>query len=89
MQWLWWVFIDVVLAVLPGYIASTHGRSFFRWWVYGVFLLPVAFVHSLLLSQIGGSKQCGYCRTMVPANSEFCPRCGYEFMDAHDGEREL
>jgi hypothetical protein len=35
---------------VPAFIAKSKGRKeFWVWWLYGVFLLPVAVIHSLLL----------------------------------------
>lgn len=89
MEWIWWIFIAAAAAVLPAYIASTKGKSFFLWWIYGTVLLPVAFVHAIIIGNFGGSKQCRYCRTMVGAHHANCPRCGYEFRDMTGGEGRL
>ncbi|MFQ5464639.1 MAG: hypothetical protein ACE5EI_01790 [Thermodesulfobacteriota bacterium] len=89
MEWIWWIFILVVAAILPAYMASTKGRNFLLWWLYAAVLFPVAFVHVLTLGFFGGRKQCGYCRTMVSSLASHCPRCGYEFTDSTGGERQL
>ncbi len=35
---------------VPAFIAKSKGRKdFWVWWVYGVFLLPIAVIHSLIL----------------------------------------
>ncbi len=35
---------------VPAFIAKSKGRKdFWLWWVYGVFLLPVAVIHALVL----------------------------------------
>jgi hypothetical protein len=35
---------------VPAFIAKSKGRKdFWLWWVYGMFLLPIAVIHSLIL----------------------------------------
>jgi hypothetical protein len=43
--------IALFLALIPAKIASSKGRSFGKWWVYGFLLWIVAFIHSLLLKK--------------------------------------
>lgn len=38
-----------ILALIPAALAAAHGRSFGTWWVYALFLWPIALVHSLSL----------------------------------------
>ncbi|MCZ2151782.1 MAG: hypothetical protein LC126_28900 [Bryobacterales bacterium] len=39
----------MAFALLPAYIAKKKGRTFWKWWVYSMFLLPVALPHALLM----------------------------------------
>ena len=80
------IIIVIVIAaalagVLPAFIASSKGLNFFKWWIYGALLFPVALPHSLLLGLRNplARKACGWCRSSVPADAEYCPKCGYEF----------
>lgn len=41
----------LLAAFIPGIIAAGKEYRFSRWYIYGFFLLPVAFVHSLLLKK--------------------------------------
>ncbi len=41
----------LLAAFIPGIIAAGKEHRFSRWYVYGLFLLPVAFVHSLILKK--------------------------------------
>ncbi|HWE46068.1 MAG TPA: hypothetical protein VG407_08565 [Caulobacteraceae bacterium] len=35
---------------VPAFIAKSKGRKdFWVWWVYGVFLLPIAVIHALIM----------------------------------------
>lgn len=42
--------IEMLLAIIPGSIAKNKGRNFAIWYIYGVFLFPIAFFHSLFLN---------------------------------------
>lgn len=77
------VVVAALAGLLPAFIAQLKGKSFVRWWVYGVFLFPVALVHALSIGMgaILQTKRCGYCRSMVRMDAPHCPRCGYEFID--------
>ena len=75
------ILIDIVLSIVPAFLARNAGKDFVRWWLYGLFLLPVALVHSLLYLTAGPKKTCGYCRRQVPYSAKHCPTCGYEFID--------
>ena len=46
-----WIVGGIVVAM----IASSKGCSGFAWFLYGFLILPIAFVHALLL----GNKECG------------------------------
>ena len=69
--------------LVTGIIARAKGNNFFKWWIYGTFLFPVAILHALgvKLSMPMGTKTCGYCRSRVSVNAQTCPKCGYEFID--------
>jgi hypothetical protein len=41
--------IAMVIGFIPAMIASSRGRNFFLWYLYGVALFIIALVHSLLL----------------------------------------
>lgn len=38
-----------VLSAIPAMIASSKGKSFALWYIYAFLILPIAFVHSLLV----------------------------------------
>lgn len=72
------------VALIPAKIASNKGRSFVRWWVYGVLLFLVAFIHSLLLQEKTKdelpSKLCPACAEKVNISANLCRHCGYDFL---------
>lgn len=41
--------ICLVIGLIPAFIASSKGRSFFLWYIYGVALFIIAFIHSLVI----------------------------------------
>jgi regulator of RNase E activity RraB len=74
------------LALIPAAIASSKGRSFFLWWLYGVALLIFAFPHALLVSKNvkalekkliddGSMRQCPYCAEVVKVEAVVCRFC--------------
>ena len=42
----------IIMAVIAGMIASSRGRSFFLFFLYGMAVWPIAIVHALLLRKI-------------------------------------
>ncbi len=39
------------LGLIPAFIASRKGRSFWLWWLYGWMLFIVALIHSLVIKE--------------------------------------
>lgn len=78
--------IAVILGLIPACIASSKGRSFFWWWVYGFFLFIVALIHSIVISknhsvlddrQLGnGMRKCPFCAELVKQEAIKCKHCG-------------
>ena len=66
----------LLLSVIPAYIAQTKGKSFGAWYVYGLFLLPITFVHSLILDR--DDRKCPHCAELVKLEATVCKHCGSE-----------
>ena len=43
--------IVLIIGIIPAMIASSKGRSFFLWYIYGVLFFIIALVHSILISK--------------------------------------
>lgn len=76
------IFLLMIIALLPAYIASTKGRSMFGWWIYGVLLFIIALPHSLLLSKrtherdVDTSRRpCPHCAEDIKMQASICPFC--------------
>ena len=50
------VFLVAVIGLLPALIASSKGRNFFLWWLYGALFFIIALPHSLLLKGAGDAS---------------------------------
>ena len=78
--------ICAVLGCIPAAIASSKGRSFGAWWVYGALLFIVALIHSLCIKRdhkaiekeqlSEGLVNCPYCAEMVKPEAIKCKHCG-------------
>lgn len=62
------------LGFIPAIIARKKGRNFKRWYIYGVLLFIVAFIHSLFLSDHSGIR-CHACKNWIKEEASVCKYC--------------
>jgi hypothetical protein len=71
--------IAAVTVFITALIAHTKGKSFFLWWLYGMFFFLVTLPHSLLVlpyrslrearETAGNTKKCPNCAEMTKAEA--------------------
>ncbi|TWI74198.1 hypothetical protein LZ24_01138 [Desulfobotulus alkaliphilus] len=76
--------IAVIIGIIPAFIASSKGRDFVLWWIYGASLFVFAMIHAILLKPNEeqlireGKKHCPYCDELIKPKATVCRYCSRE-----------
>lgn len=81
--------LATLLGLIPASVASSKGRSFVGWWIYGALLFIVALPHALMLRndqaaidrravESGEMRKCPSCAEMVRRDAKICRYCQRE-----------
>jgi len=74
------VVLWIGFACIPASIASSKGRTFFGYWLFGLFFFLPALVVVLLQpplvsSNAPGMRSCPLCLSAIPARATVCSHC--------------
>lgn len=69
--------IWLTMALIVAWIGSTKGRSFVGWFIYGIFLWPIALIHVALISN--ESMKCPKCYSKIDIRATICKHCKHTF----------
>lgn len=80
-----YIFLAIIFGIIPAFIARSKGRSFFAWYVYGVYLWLIALIHSIVIKPYeeylvatGKETKCPYCAEYVKLEAKVCKNCRKE-----------
>lgn len=68
----------LLTAAIPASIASSKGRGFFLWYIYGLFLFPFALIHAIVIKPnelAEGMAKCPSCASVISKEAKVCPAC--------------
>jgi DNA-directed RNA polymerase subunit RPC12/RpoP len=70
------IILALILGLIPAFIASGKGHSFFWWWVFGAVIFIVALPFAFLSKDM--RARCPECAEPVKSAAVKCPHCQSE-----------
>ena len=86
--------VAVIIGIIPAFIASSKGRIFVVWWLYGALLFFFAMIHAIILKPNEeqlireGKKHCPYCDELIKPKATVCRYCSRELPTEHGEIKE-
>lgn len=70
------LFVCVLIGLIPALIAQSKGRNFLLWWIYGSALFIIALVHAIVMGPSSKLvRKCPHCAENVKVEASVCPHC--------------
>lgn len=81
----------IVLGLVPAFIATSKGKNFMLWWLYGAMIFIAALPHALLTKAdaktlevealADGGRKCPHCAEVVKSEAKVCRFCQRDLPD--------
>ena len=72
------ILVGLIISIIPALVASSKGREFFLWYIYGLCLFPFALIHAIVIKPnelANGMTKCRSCASVISEEAKICPSC--------------